>query len=135
MADALSVIPTYCAKESIDKFIREAEECGAGKIVKQLAIAGDHDKITAMINMLTNEFTSSPQANHRKLEQLRFGKVHIPRVSQVRGVSKLDAYSLSVIDGKRKFERIMKGIQGALIVASTLHIVIGFNGLWRNVIR
>lgn len=34
-------------------------------IVKQLALAGDHDKITALINLLTNEFTYSPQANHR----------------------------------------------------------------------
>lgn len=36
---------------------------------------------------------------------------------------------------KQKFERIMRGTQGALIVASTLQIVIGFSGLWRNVAR
>lgn len=36
-------------------------------IVKQLAMAGDHDKITAVINLLTNEYTYSPQANHRKV--------------------------------------------------------------------
>lgn len=35
----------------------------------------------------------------------------------------------------QKFERIMRGIQGALIVASTLQIVVGFSGLWRNVAR
>lgn len=29
----------------------------------------------------------------------------------------------------------MRGIQGALIVASTLQIVLGFSGLWRNVVR
>jgi len=29
----------------------------------------------------------------------------------------------------------MRGTQGALIVASTLQIVIGFSGLWRNVAR
>ena len=29
----------------------------------------------------------------------------------------------------------MRGIQGAMIVASTLQIVIGFSGLWRNVTR
>ncbi|XP_057519770.1 nucleobase-ascorbate transporter 6 [Amaranthus tricolor] len=34
-----------------------------------------------------------------------------------------------------KFKRIMRGIQGALIVASTLQIVLGFSGLWRNVTR
>lgn len=35
--------------------------------MKQLAMAGDHDKITAVINLLTNEYTYSPQANHRKV--------------------------------------------------------------------
>ncbi|GAB4845620.1 Nucleobase-ascorbate transporter 6 [Ancistrocladus abbreviatus] len=32
-----------------------------------------------------------------------------------------------------KFKRTMRAIQGALIVASTLQIVLGFSGLWRNV--
>lgn len=36
-------------------------------IVKTLAAAGDHDKITAVINLLTTEYTFSPQANHRKV--------------------------------------------------------------------
>lgn len=35
--------------------------------MKQLASAGDHDKITAVITLLTTEFTYSPQANHRKV--------------------------------------------------------------------
>ncbi|CAI9787528.1 unnamed protein product [Fraxinus pennsylvanica] len=35
-------------------------------IVKQLAVAGDHDKITEVINLLTTEFTYSTKANHRK---------------------------------------------------------------------
>lgn len=35
--------------------------------MKQLASAGDHEKITAVINLLTNDFTMSPQANHRKV--------------------------------------------------------------------
>ncbi|KAL9252010.1 Nucleobase-ascorbate transporter 6-like protein [Drosera capensis] len=34
-----------------------------------------------------------------------------------------------------KFKRTMRGIQGALIVASVLQIVLGFSGLWRNVAR
>ncbi|KAG6766297.1 hypothetical protein POTOM_030371 [Populus tomentosa] len=34
-------------------------------------------------------------------EELWHGKAHLPRLSLVRGVSKLDAYSLSVMDGKR----------------------------------
>jgi hypothetical protein len=29
----------------------------------------------------------------------------------------------------------MRGTQGAMIVASTLQIVLGFSGLWRNVLR
>lgn len=29
----------------------------------------------------------------------------------------------------------MRGIQGALIAASSLQIIIGFSGLWRNVVR
>ncbi|XP_059656008.1 nucleobase-ascorbate transporter 7-like [Cornus florida] len=40
-----------------------------------------------------------------------------------------------ILDPKEKFERIMRGIQGALIVASALQIVLGFSGLWRNVTR
>ncbi|KAI3430000.1 uncharacterized protein J3R85_008511 [Psidium guajava] len=34
-----------------------------------------------------------------------------------------------------RFEKIMRAIQGSLIVASTLQIVLGFSGLWRNVAR
>ncbi|PIA62175.1 hypothetical protein AQUCO_00200288v1 [Aquilegia coerulea] len=41
----------------------------------------------------------------------------------------------NIVDPREKFERIMRGIQGALIVASTLQIVFGFSGLWRNVTR
>lgn len=40
-----------------------------------------------------------------------------------------------VLDPHEKFKKIMRGIQGAMIVASTLQIVIGFSGLWRNVTR
>ncbi|XP_039163796.1 nucleobase-ascorbate transporter 7 [Eucalyptus grandis] len=40
-----------------------------------------------------------------------------------------------IVDPQERFEKIMRGIQGALIVASTLQIVIGFSGLWRNVVR
>ena len=35
----------------------------------------------------------------------------------------------------QRFEKIMRAVQGALIVASTLQIVLGFSGLWRNVAR
>jgi vacuole morphology and inheritance protein 14 len=36
-------------------------------IVKQLATAGEHEKISAVIQLITNDFTFSPQANHRKV--------------------------------------------------------------------
>jgi len=35
----------------------------------------------------------------------------------------------------QKFKRIMRGTQGALIVASSLQIIVGFSGLWRHVVR
>ncbi|KAL2545946.1 Protein VAC14-like protein [Forsythia ovata] len=35
-------------------------------IVKHLALAGDHDKVTSVINLLATEFTHSPLVNHRK---------------------------------------------------------------------
>ncbi|GMY26913.1 F-box family protein [Fagus crenata] len=41
-----------------------------------------------------------------KLDELWLGKAHIPRLSQIRGLSKWAAYSLAVMDGKRN--RIMK---------------------------
>ncbi|KAG7585188.1 Xanthine/uracil/vitamin C permease [Arabidopsis thaliana x Arabidopsis arenosa] len=40
-----------------------------------------------------------------------------------------------ILDPQEKFKRIMRGIQGALIIASILQIVVGFSGLWRNVVR
>ncbi|KAK6139244.1 hypothetical protein DH2020_027017 [Rehmannia glutinosa] len=40
-----------------------------------------------------------------------------------------------VLEPQEKFRRTMRGIQGAMIVASSLQIVIGFSGLWRNVTR
>ncbi|KAG1326640.1 nucleobase-ascorbate transporter 6 [Cocos nucifera] len=41
----------------------------------------------------------------------------------------------NIADPHEKFKRIMRGTQGALIVASTLQIILGFSGLWRNVAR
>ncbi|KAJ0680522.1 putative xanthine/uracil/vitamin C permease [Helianthus annuus] len=34
-----------------------------------------------------------------------------------------------------RFEKTMRAIQGALIIASTIQIILGFSGLWRNVAR
>ncbi|KAK2428334.1 Nucleobase-ascorbate transporter 7 [Trifolium repens] len=40
-----------------------------------------------------------------------------------------------ILDPQEKFKSIMRGTQGALIVASSLQIIVGFSGLWRNVVR
>ncbi|XP_043707685.1 uncharacterized protein LOC122657010 isoform X2 [Telopea speciosissima] len=50
--------------------------------------------------------SSSDRLWRSKLKELWLGKAHIPRPSQVRGISKLAAYSHSVLDAKRT--RIMK---------------------------
>ncbi|KAK9101671.1 hypothetical protein Scep_025101 [Stephania cephalantha] len=65
MADALSVIPTAVLR-NLSTNLYEKRKNAAQKNRQALAMVGDHDKITAMINLLTNEFTSLPQANHRK---------------------------------------------------------------------
>ncbi|CAI9779134.1 unnamed protein product [Fraxinus pennsylvanica] len=68
MADGLSVIPASVIRNLSDKLYEKRKNAAleVEGIIKQLAAAGDHDKITAAINFLANEFTYSPQANHRK---------------------------------------------------------------------
>ncbi|KMS97411.1 hypothetical protein BVRB_6g155400 [Beta vulgaris subsp. vulgaris] len=68
MADALSIIPASVLRNLADKLYEKRKNAAleVEGIVKQLAVAGDHEKITAVINLLTEEFTYSPQANHRK---------------------------------------------------------------------
>ncbi|KAK4484088.1 hypothetical protein RD792_011308, partial [Penstemon davidsonii] len=68
MADALSVIPAAVLRNLSDKLYEKRKNAAleVEGIVKQLTVAGDHDKITALINLLANEYTYSPQANHRK---------------------------------------------------------------------
>ncbi|GJN40370.1 hypothetical protein PR202_gb29577 [Eleusine coracana subsp. coracana] len=39
------------------------------------------------------------------------------------------------VTATQKFLRTMRGTQGALIIASTIQIILGFSGLWRNVVR
>lgn len=38
-------------------------------------------------------------------------------------------------DPREKFLRTMRGTQGALLIASTIQIILGFSGLWRNVVK
>ncbi|CAA7397829.1 unnamed protein product [Spirodela intermedia] len=45
-----------------------------------------------------------------------------------------DRYS-EIADPHERFKRIIRGTQGALIVASTVQIILGFSGLWRKVTR
>ncbi|GMH01974.1 hypothetical protein Nepgr_003813 [Nepenthes gracilis] len=68
MADALSIIPPSVIRNLSDKLYEKRKNAAleVEGIVKQLAAAGDHEKITAVIKLLTEEFTYSPQANHRK---------------------------------------------------------------------
>lgn len=59
-----------------------------------------------VVSLSWNRVASSDLLWTSKCEELWNGKAHIPRLSLVQGVSKLDAYSLSVMDGKRT--RIVK---------------------------
>ncbi|KAJ6324298.1 hypothetical protein OIU76_011575 [Salix suchowensis] len=66
MADA--VIPAALLRNLSDKLYEKRKNAALEieGIVKSLAAAGDHEKISAVINLLTMEFTTSPQAHHRK---------------------------------------------------------------------
>ncbi|CAN1796521.1 Protein VAC14 homolog [Linum perenne] len=68
MADALSVISANVLRSLSDKLYEKRKNAAleVEGIVKQLTLAGDHDKISAVIELLTHEYTYSPQANHRK---------------------------------------------------------------------
>uniref|UniRef100_A0A6M2F421 Vacuolar protein 14 C-terminal Fig4-binding domain-containing protein n=1 Tax=Populus davidiana TaxID=266767 RepID=A0A6M2F421_9ROSI len=67
MADAM-MIPPAVLRNLSDKLYEKRKNAAleVEGIVKSLAAAGDHEKISMVINLLTNEFTSSTQANHRK---------------------------------------------------------------------
>ncbi|XP_021636009.2 uncharacterized protein LOC110632192 isoform X3 [Hevea brasiliensis] len=62
--------------------------------------------LSLLVSRGWHRVASSDRLWSSKCEELWLGKAHIPRLSQVRGISKLAAYSLSVIDGKRT--RIMR---------------------------
>ncbi|KAG2708317.1 hypothetical protein I3760_05G186100 [Carya illinoinensis] len=68
MTDAFSMIPASVLRNLSDKLYEKRKNAAleVEGIVKQLAVAGDHDRITAVINLLITEFTVSQQANHRK---------------------------------------------------------------------
>ncbi|XP_042457383.1 protein VAC14 homolog isoform X1 [Zingiber officinale] len=68
MADALSLIPANVFRNLADKLYEKRKNAALEieGIIKQFALSGEHDKISAVINLLTSEFAGSPQANHRK---------------------------------------------------------------------
>ncbi|CAH9095991.1 unnamed protein product [Cuscuta epithymum] len=67
-AKALAVVPAAVLRNLSDKLYEKRKNAALELegIVKQLAAAGDHDKITAVINLLAHEYAYSPQANNRK---------------------------------------------------------------------
>ncbi|KAF3594774.1 hypothetical protein DY000_02024948, partial [Brassica cretica] len=68
MADALSLIPTAVQRNLSDK-LYEKRKYAALEIentVKNLTSAGDHEKLSKVIDILVKEFAKSPQPNHRK---------------------------------------------------------------------
>ncbi|ONL95234.1 Protein VAC14-like protein [Zea mays] len=67
-ADALSIIPGAVLRNLSDKLYEKRKNAALEieGIVKQLAMAGEHERISAVISLLTNDFTYSPQTNHRK---------------------------------------------------------------------
>ncbi|GKC43373.1 protein VAC14 [Tanacetum coccineum] len=68
MADGLTAIPAAVLRNLSDKLYEKRKNAAieVEGIVKQLTVAGDHDKITNLINLLTHDFTYSPQINYRK---------------------------------------------------------------------
>ncbi|CAH9134316.1 unnamed protein product [Cuscuta epithymum] len=67
-AEALCVVPAAVLRNLSDKLYEKRKNAALELegIVKQLTLGGDHDRITAVINLLSEEYAFSPQANHRK---------------------------------------------------------------------
>uniref|UniRef100_A0A7N0TT16 F-box domain-containing protein n=1 Tax=Kalanchoe fedtschenkoi TaxID=63787 RepID=A0A7N0TT16_KALFE len=57
--------------------------------------------LSLLVSRAWHGVASSDRLWTSKCEELWHGKAHIPRMSQMRGLSKLAAYSISVMDGKR----------------------------------
>lgn len=68
MTDGFFLLPSSVLKNLLDKLYerRKIAAMEVEGIVRQLVSAGDHEKISSLLNLLTNEFTFSPQASHRK---------------------------------------------------------------------
>ncbi|XP_059446598.1 protein VAC14 homolog [Corylus avellana] len=107
MADALSVIPASVLRNLSDKLYEKRKNAAleVEGIVKQLAAAGDHDKITSVINLLIMEFTLSAQANYRKGGLIGLAAATVGLTTEaaqhldVRGLVKFNFYQLLFVAG------------------------------------
>ncbi|KDP33369.1 hypothetical protein JCGZ_12918 [Jatropha curcas] len=92
-----------------EDFLRQDPLEGLGWDI-MLKILSNLDARSVALSLLVSRgwhrLASSDRLWSSKCEELWLGKAHIPRLSQIRGISKLAAYSLSVMDGKRT--RIMR---------------------------
>ncbi|XP_062166407.1 uncharacterized protein LOC133872806 isoform X1 [Alnus glutinosa] len=107
-------------REEVVEDVEEKKEEGEGVLRRDplevfgtdimLKILSNLDARSVALSLLVSRgwhaVASSDRIWGAKLEELWLGKAHIPRLSQIRGLSKLAAYSLAVMDGKRT--RIMK---------------------------
>ncbi|KAF8117482.1 hypothetical protein N665_0009s0011 [Sinapis alba] len=68
MSDALSLIPAAVHRNLSDKLYEKRKYAALEieNIAKNLTSAGDHEKLSKVIDMLVKEFAKSPQPNHRK---------------------------------------------------------------------
>ncbi|XP_010554404.1 PREDICTED: protein VAC14 homolog [Tarenaya hassleriana] len=68
MSDALSAIPAAVHRNLSDKLYEKRKNAALELegIVKSLVAAGDHEKMSKIIELLIKEFAKSPQTNHRK---------------------------------------------------------------------
>lgn len=68
MSDVASLLSASVFRNLSDKLYEKRKNAAleVEGVIKQLTAAGDHERISAIINVLTNEFASSPHANHRK---------------------------------------------------------------------
>ncbi|KAG6542133.1 hypothetical protein Mapa_016485 [Marchantia paleacea] len=66
--DTTALLPTSVLRNLSDKLYEKRKNAAleVEGVVKQLTAAGEHEKISGVIQVLTNDFAMSPQANHRK---------------------------------------------------------------------
>lgn len=68
MADSVAPLSSSVLRNLADKLYekRKTAALEVESVVKSLTGAQDHEKISSIIRLLTNDFALSPQANHRK---------------------------------------------------------------------